>query len=971
MTRHLAFLLLLVLGAGSAFAQSGETINQLSPGAVLQGTEQIPMYQAANPAVTTTPAAVATYVGGAPRNGINGWVNIKDPRFGATGNGRTDDTAAIQAAIDYAFTNNLSAVYCPRGNYLISESIWLDPPNNMRLQTFTGQAYIDNGAGGAGTTLHVLSGSLSNGSTAGLEVGSHVYGSGIMPDTVILSGGPLVKSAGTFTVNNAQQVGSGGLPIRITGNDPSNPTATGFSFSFFGDPSNNQSYPSCRIFPNFNNGHAIEVGTGAGMLTANLAIQGAQPSGLGPAAYRGGQASNGVGIAINGGNAGASVTLIRDASIINFYTLINTDTNNNGNLSDVNTFERISGGNAYIGINIQGQNTLINHAIDAHFVGVTIGYNNVRGNAMTVNGGSVQPETGLYNCYAMSNVSSITNTGTTPGGDGPFTFTATLSLASNLSNLCTSVTGTSIDPTGFGFVNVPQVYSWWGLSTRDFGVIPITLATTCLSGTNASGTGGAYVYPCWNPSTKAATFQLYPPWVFGEFGSTDLSTTTNLSAEIQAVTTVYATERVYTARGAGITLNGVTTENGGTCATIIDNLNLGTVNVPTRVKDLLNLGSAYNLSRGNTAYKYCQRTMPVIEQESPTSPIIVDGGDWASTGAGWQTIETVGTPSNITIRGNAQDLNVMFRDGNGGGYGWGQVTGITNTWESEARGLGTLDQNYSLPSLLARGSANLNSSEIATPFCGVEPCPWALPNFSASLLSASDCPSGNIASCGALPTFYYIIPVACRTVFKSVDWNTGGVPPSTPPSTLYLRSNSCPGYSWGQNITDATVSAYLDPMNRAAANFTGSISGTALTVSSGNGITVGDYLSGAGVMAGTYITGGSGRLWTVKQSQTVGSETMYATAPVSWSHIGQSPVLYLDANTLSLMFPGLGFSLDSGDGSGSHNYVVTGVYQDLGYVTVIRADQNAGDLLTGNTTQVYSCTSRCTIGQAPFSWRTY
>ena len=41
------------------------------------------------------------------------WVNIKDPKFGAIGNGIHDDTAAIQAAIDYAFANNLTAVYCP------------------------------------------------------------------------------------------------------------------------------------------------------------------------------------------------------------------------------------------------------------------------------------------------------------------------------------------------------------------------------------------------------------------------------------------------------------------------------------------------------------------------------------------------------------------------------------------------------------------------------------------------------------------------------------------------------------------------------------------------------------------------------------------------------------------------------------------------------------------------------------------
>jgi hypothetical protein len=62
MKHHVAFLLSLLLGAGSAFAQSGETINQLSRGAALNGTEQIPMYQGSNPAVTTTPRAVATYI---------------------------------------------------------------------------------------------------------------------------------------------------------------------------------------------------------------------------------------------------------------------------------------------------------------------------------------------------------------------------------------------------------------------------------------------------------------------------------------------------------------------------------------------------------------------------------------------------------------------------------------------------------------------------------------------------------------------------------------------------------------------------------------------------------------------------------------------------------------------------------------------------------------------------------------------
>ena len=65
-------------------------------------------------------------------------MNIKDPKFGAYGDGKHDDTAAIQAAIDYAFTTSLTGVYCPAGTYKISNTIFLDPPNNMRATYFAG-----------------------------------------------------------------------------------------------------------------------------------------------------------------------------------------------------------------------------------------------------------------------------------------------------------------------------------------------------------------------------------------------------------------------------------------------------------------------------------------------------------------------------------------------------------------------------------------------------------------------------------------------------------------------------------------------------------------------------------------------------------------------------------------------------------------------------------------------------------------
>ena len=59
------------------------------------------------------------------------WVSVID--HGAVGDGVADDTVAIQDAIDFACDNEISTIYIPSGTYKITDTIYLDPPDNLRL----------------------------------------------------------------------------------------------------------------------------------------------------------------------------------------------------------------------------------------------------------------------------------------------------------------------------------------------------------------------------------------------------------------------------------------------------------------------------------------------------------------------------------------------------------------------------------------------------------------------------------------------------------------------------------------------------------------------------------------------------------------------------------------------------------------------------------------------------------------------
>jgi hypothetical protein len=63
--------------------------------------------------------------------------NVKDPAYagGAAGDGVTDDTAAIQAAIDdITAANNAATLYFPPGVYLISDTLLVGGFSRLTIQ---------------------------------------------------------------------------------------------------------------------------------------------------------------------------------------------------------------------------------------------------------------------------------------------------------------------------------------------------------------------------------------------------------------------------------------------------------------------------------------------------------------------------------------------------------------------------------------------------------------------------------------------------------------------------------------------------------------------------------------------------------------------------------------------------------------------------------------------------------------------
>lgn len=177
--------------------------------------------------------------------------------------------------------------------------------------------------------------------------------------------------------------------------------------------------------------------------------------------------------------------------------------------------------------------------------------------------------------------------------------------------------------------------------------------------------------------------------------------------------------------------------------------------------------------------------------------------------------------------------------------------------------------------------------------------------FSVSFQSSPSIPS-NAAS---------LVQAALLSAFAGGDGGPRARIASTLLATRYVAPIVALGSWAAQNLLDVQIGS----ANTASASFPGSISGTALTITpaasftgsiSGTALTVSAVASGAlaigqtltdttgDIAAGTVITAGAGTSWTVNNSQTVSSESMFGVAG-TLPAIGQTV-----ADTAGLVAPG-------------------------------------------------------------------
>lgn len=399
--------------------------------------------------------------------------------------------------------------------------------------------------------------------------------------------------AGTYKITSP-------LYLDLPGNLRAHANACGgsasFSLSLRGAKScgNHEGFAT-RLNFTFNNAVALWVGQGQGMCVSDLCLTG--PGG----AYRANQSSAGVGIGYVGCGA-ASRTRTENVLVENFYTAFLTGANGDG-LNDSNTWIKCACFNCAVGFWISETQNFINSMYDCN-PSATIGVLCGNGGGAHIHGGNYSATNNQAASVPCAGISSWTASAL--GNTFSYTFTA------------------GVTPDIY-FTGPTGVYNAFVFPTTHFGLVPCKMTA-------------------FNSGTNTATFAPLQQWVEFHFGTANVTTTTDLVAEVQANSKVYCCELVTTFSGSNISVVGVHIENDQPPTTLIMSDATFGSDRPNTLKNVFfntdpgfpSLSPSHSPSDADLARYYVAHSFPFIYAKSVHvlltdsdlgihDPVIIDG----------------------------------------------------------------------------------------------------------------------------------------------------------------------------------------------------------------------------------------------------------------------------------------------------------------------------------------------------------
>ncbi len=688
-----------------------------------------------------------------------------------------------------------------------------------------------------------------------------------------------------------------------------NPTIFGFSLALVGEEGlGNDNQYGTILSASAENTCALYIGPGQGMRVSGISVV----NGSGSNNYRAQLNSSGIGIGITGGSGGSSRVLLDNVTVERFYTGIETGANGNNSLGDSNTFVKCWVEQCYCAYSIAGTQNFINGFYQCNASSCTIGLQDFLGCGAVVSGGNWSATSSASASFGISSISALT--ATPQDNDFDYSFTATIA-----------------SPDAF---LAAGVYTAFTIVTAHFGVIPMVMTA-------------------YNAGTHVASFKILSAWSYYFFPQNNALTTSDLQTEVQAATKVYAVELITSFYGSGFSIQGIHIENPNAATTLIhtfEGIQQG------RVVSIDNAYFNYDPSvsyyapqnsptDAQLAIYYAQSQFPLIwNQSGPlsftncdfqavTDPVVID----VSPESALATLLS-------GINFNKFQGGINMRSGELGGFISGGV--YQNNGNSENLGCGWWDKSPFI-SVNGRNQGGGDAWRYygwgVSPQWGFRPAPWTIPTITPAQLATLQ---------GSLPAITgtsgnYVVGYPLVWGSQAYQVNDWSITTSHPVIQTTIAGAS------GANNT-VLASAQVGDIVQSVINLTtpGDVAADFEKI-----ITVAGHIQ----QTSANLTGAT-LLVTVKTPKlfvsshkfyTYGQNLTTSNVPsLSWSYKGKSFVV--NVNDQTLLFPGLGIILN--DGSSDVDYIITGCYPSLGYITVASGDDPGTGRLSGTKTSVITGT---------------